>query len=51
MKRDLKLIPVAHVDDVIGQALQRRPVAIEWEEPPEPPVPAAVVPPVVSLTH
>ncbi len=36
VKRALTLIPVSHVDDVIGQALVRRPEAIEWEEPPEP---------------
>jgi ATP-dependent Lon protease len=43
VKKNLKLIPVAHVDDVIGQALARRPEPIEWAEPPEPvPTPAAV---------
>jgi ATP-dependent Lon protease len=36
VKKGLTLIPVSHVDDVIGQALARRPIAIEWEEPPEP---------------
>ena len=50
VKRDLKIIPVAHVDEVIGQALARKPEAIEWEEPAEP-----VVPPVpatgASLPH
>ncbi len=35
VKRALTLIPVSHVDEVIGQALSRRPEAIEWEEPPE----------------
>jgi ATP-dependent Lon protease len=50
VKKLLQLIPVAHVDDVIAQALVRAPVAIEWEEPPEPlqvPVdskPAALLP-------
>jgi ATP-dependent Lon protease len=38
VKKHLKLIPVAHVDDVISQALVRKPVAIEWVEPPETPV-------------
>ncbi|HTZ70299.1 MAG TPA: endopeptidase La [Acetobacteraceae bacterium] len=33
VKKALKLIPVAHVDDVIGQALVRRPDPIVWEEP------------------
>jgi ATP-dependent Lon protease len=43
VKKNLTMIPVAHVDDVIRQALVRPPVAIEWVEPPEPtlPLPAA----------
>jgi ATP-dependent Lon protease len=36
VKRALTLIPVSHVDDVIGRALVRKPDAIEWEEPAEP---------------
>ncbi len=36
VKKALKVIPVAHVDDVIARALSRKPEAIEWEEPPEP---------------
>jgi ATP-dependent Lon protease len=42
VRKALTLIPVAHVDDVISQALARKPEAIEWEEPAEPiaPVPA-----------
>ena len=53
VKKHLKLIPVADVDEVIAQALARRPVAIEWEEPPEPPtVPAATAAPAqASLPH
>ncbi len=50
VKKAIKIIPVAHVDDVIMQALVRRPEPIEWEEPPEPvanPTPA----PVASLPH
>jgi len=39
VKKNLKLIPVADVDEVIAQALVHRPEAIEWEEPPEPPAP------------
>ena len=50
VKKHLKVIPVAHVDEVISQALARKPEAIEWEEPAE-----AVVPPVsqsiASLPH
>jgi ATP-dependent Lon protease len=53
VKKHLKLIPVADVDEVIAQALARRPVAIEWEEPPESPVvPAtAAQPTAASLPH
>lgn len=36
VKKGLRLVPVAHVDDVIAQALVRPPLAIEWVEPPEP---------------
>ncbi|MCX7382312.1 MAG: endopeptidase La [Alphaproteobacteria bacterium] len=50
VKKHLQLIPVAHVDDVISQALVRKPEAIEWVEPPEPAVtqPAAATP---ALPH
>ena len=52
VKKHLKLIPVADVDEVIAQALAKRPIPIEWEEPPEGPVPApAAQPAPVSLPH
>jgi ATP-dependent Lon protease len=52
VKKNLKLIPVAHVDDVIAQALVRKPEPIEWVEPPEPPVAAATPAPTgASLPH
>ncbi len=51
VKRALTLIPVSHVDDVIGQALVRRPEAIEWEEPPEPLAKPAAEPAGASLPH
>jgi len=51
VKKHLKLIPVADVDEVIAQALARRPVAIEWEEPPDPPIPATLQPATASLPH
>ena len=41
VKKHLKLVPVADVDEVIAQALARRPEAIEWEEPAEPVAAAA----------
>ena len=53
VKKHLTIIAVAHVDDVISQALARQPVPIEWEEPPEPepvarPIPADAT---ASLPH
>jgi len=36
VKKNLKIVPVADVDQVIAQALARKPEAIEWVEPPEP---------------
>jgi ATP-dependent Lon protease len=51
VKKNLKLIPVAHVDEVIGQALARMPEAISWEEPPEPVAPAAATEAGASLPH
>jgi len=53
VKKHLKLIPVADVDEVIAQALARRPITIEWEEPAETPVPAPTTPQPVaaSLPH
>ncbi len=53
VKKHLKLIPVADVDEVIAQALARRPTPIEWEEPAETPVPAPTVPQPIaaSLPH
>ena len=50
VKKHLKVIPVAHVDEVISQALTRKPEPIEWEEPPEPVVPP-VSQPAASLPH
>jgi ATP-dependent Lon protease len=53
VKKHLKLIPVADVDEVIAQALARRPIPIEWQEPPEEtpvPLPAAQ-PAQPSLPH
>ena len=52
VKKHLKLVPVADVDDVIAQALVRKPEAIEWEEPPDPPAkPPAAEPAGASLPH
>ncbi len=50
VKKNLKLIPVSHVDEVIAQALVTKPEAIQWEEPAEP-VPAVAVTPTASLPH
>jgi ATP-dependent Lon protease len=51
VKKHLKLIPVADVDEVIAQALSRRPEPITWEEPPEPVAPPAAEPAGASLPH
>ena len=50
VKKSLKIVPVGHVDEVIGQALVRKPEAIEWEEPAEP-VPAPLAQVGASLPH
>jgi ATP-dependent Lon protease len=52
--RTIKVIPVAHVDEVIAGALTRRPEPIEWAEPEEPAPPAKPAvgdPAAPSLTH
>jgi ATP-dependent Lon protease len=41
VKKAIKIIPVAHVDEVISQALVRKPEAISWAEPEEAPASAA----------
>jgi ATP-dependent Lon protease len=51
VKKHLKLVPVADVDEVIAQALARRPEPIEWEEPPEPVVPPPPQQTTASLPH
>ena len=48
--KHLKIVPVSHVDEVISQALARKPEPIEWEEPPEvAPTPAGTA--TAPLTH
>ncbi|MGI3776743.1 MAG: endopeptidase La [Janthinobacterium lividum] len=49
VKKGLKLIAVSHADEVISQALVRKPEPIDWVEPPEPaalpaPEPATALP-------
>ncbi|WP_135466448.1 endopeptidase La [Crenalkalicoccus roseus] len=39
VKKGLTILPVSHVDEVIGKALVRAPEPIEWAEPPEPAAP------------
>jgi ATP-dependent Lon protease len=53
VKKHLKLLPVADVDEVIAQALARKPEPIEWEEPSDTPVPVtpATQPAGASLPH
>ncbi|MEI7710809.1 MAG: endopeptidase La [Rhodospirillales bacterium] len=50
VKKGLKIIAVADVDEVIAQALARRPEPIEWEEPSDAPVTVAQ-PATSSLPH
>jgi ATP-dependent Lon protease len=52
VKKAITIIPVAHVDEVISQALVRKPEAISWVEP-EDPAPAAVPQPApqANLPH
>ncbi len=49
VKRHLKLVPVSHVDEVISQALVRKPEPIAWEEPAEPVAPPAAGEPAAPL--
>ncbi len=51
VRKHLKLIPVAHVDEVIGKALVRAPEPIEWAEPAEPVAAAAGAEAGVPLAH
>ena len=51
VRKHLKLIPVAHVDEVISKALVRAPEPIEWEEPAEPVAAAAGAANGVPLAH
>jgi len=53
VRKFLKIIPVAHVDEVIGQALVRKPEAIEWDEPEDAPTTpkAAGTPSQPALPH
>ena len=39
VKKALELLPVSHVDEVIGRALVKKPEPITWEEPEETPAP------------
>ncbi len=50
VKKHLRIIPISQVDEVIGQALVRKPEPIEWEEPPEP-VASVPEPAGAPLTH
>jgi ATP-dependent Lon protease len=39
VKKNLELVVVSHVDEVIGRALVKKPEPITWEEPEETPAP------------
>ena len=51
VRKHLKLIPVAHIDEVIAQALVRPPEPIEWEEPADPVANPIGLPASPSLPH
>src|SRR5207253_8024620 len=51
VKKHLKLVPVSHVDDLISQALARKPEPIEGEGPPEPIAPRPGEPAGAALPH
>jgi ATP-dependent Lon protease len=51
VKKHLKLVAVADVDQVIAQALARKPEPIEWAEPPEPVVAAVAEVTTPALPH
>jgi len=51
VKKNLKIIAVSDADQVIAQALARKPEAIEWVEPPEPVSAAPGTAPAASLPH
>ncbi len=51
VRKHLKLIAVASVDEVIAQALVRQPEAIEWEEPADPVAAVAGLAEGPSLPH
>jgi len=51
VKKALTIIPVSHADEVIGQALSRKPEAIEWVEPVDAPPVARAVEGGAALPH
>jgi ATP-dependent Lon protease len=51
VKKGLTIVPVAHVDEVIAQALVRKPEPIDWEEAAEELKAAAPLTPAPSLPH
>ena len=51
VKKNLKIIAVSDVDQVIAQALARKPEAIEWVEPPEPVAATGAEATAASLPH
>ncbi|MGY4800445.1 endopeptidase La [Teichococcus aerofrigidensis] len=51
VKRGLSIIPVAHVDEVIAQALVRKPEPIDWSEEEPPPAPDGKASQPATLPH
>ncbi|MGO3517775.1 MAG: endopeptidase La [Acetobacter cibinongensis] len=51
VKKDLEVVPVSHVDEVLARALVRQPKPIHWEEVSEPVPGAEGVKPAAVLPH
>jgi ATP-dependent Lon protease len=51
VKKNLRIVPVSHVDEVIAQALVRKPEPIEWTEPDDTVPPPASEAAGASLPH
>ena len=51
VKKNLELVPVAHVDEVIDRALARPPQPIQWEEDSDSLAPAAAPETTTAVAH
>lgn len=51
VKKNIDIVPVSHVDEIINKALIRPPEPIEWEEPTESVATQAAIPAQTGLAH